>query len=223
MSLRNNYNRVLHKLVEDTNPLLGIFRRKWGNINPDFTIISNNCWAGSVYRWYHLPYLTPTAGLYFYADEYMRFLSNINYYLSLNPEPISLKESRHKESLIYKGQINVPLGRIDDVEIVFLHYPTFEVAREKWLRRTARINWENLIIKNSEMNGCTESNVREFDRLPFERKFIFTTRNYDVDSQVIFREYLGSEQVKDDTMLFNKYIDVTNLIKGKPFKLRQEI
>lgn len=221
ISIINEYNRYLNKLIERTNPLLGDYRRRWGVISPDFTIISNNCWAGSVYRWFHLPYLTPTAGLYFYAEDYLKFLSNLKYYLSLIPEEISLKISQHKESLMQKGQINVPIGKLDDVEIIFLHYPTFEEAREKWLRRCARINWEKLIIKNSEMNGCTEENVREFDKLPFNRKFIFTTRSYDIDSQVIFREYLGSDQVKNDTLLFKKYINLTNLVTGKPYKKRQ--
>lgn len=32
----------------------------------DFSIISNNCWAGTVYRYFGLPYQSPTAGLYFF-------------------------------------------------------------------------------------------------------------------------------------------------------------
>ena len=216
--MKNAYDRFYHKIVEKTNPYLGEFRRKIGKVNSDFTIISNNCWAGSVYRYYNLPYLTPTAGLYFYADDYIRFLSDLEYYLALPPERIPISESKYETIMIKKGQTSVPIGKIDDVEIMFLHYPTFEEAKDKWMRRAARVNWDNLIVKDAEMNGCTSDNIIEFDKLPFDKKFIFTTRDYGIKSQVLFKDYLGEAQVKDDTTRFNKYIDLKNLINGKPFK-----
>lgn len=144
-------------------------------------------------------------------------MSNLTHYLSLPPEEIPLSESKYKDSLIKKGQTKVPIGIIDDVEIVFLHYPTFEEAKEKWTRRASRINWNNLIVKDSEMNDCTEKDIIDFDKLPFDRKFIFTTRDYKIDSQIIFKEYYMQESVKNDTTLFNKYLNIKNLVKGKPF------
>lgn len=217
-TLHSLYNKIRHDAIEKTNPYFGGIRRRLAGISSDFpSIISNNCWAGSVYRWYNLPYMTPTAGLYFFADEYIRFLSNIKYYLSLEPENIPLSESKYKNILKDRKQTTIPIGVIDDVEIVFLHYPTFEEAKEKWIRRASRINWDNLIVKNSEMNYCTIKIIREFDNLPFERKFIFTTRDYSIGSQVIYKEYLGKDQVMDDTTLFPKYININNLVKGKPF------
>jgi len=217
MTIKNIKDKVLHELVEKTNPYLGGIRRKLWSIDPDFTIISNNCWAGSVYRYLNLPYFSPTCGLYFWAEDYIRFLKNIRYYFSIMPDVIPTRDSKHYERLVELGQTHVPIGILDDIEIVFLHYPTFQEAKEKWTRRASRINWNNLIVKDSEMNGCTEEMVREFDRLPFERKFIFTTRDYGVESQIIFKEYFGQEQVKDDTTLFNKYVNVKNLVMGKPF------
>jgi uncharacterized protein (DUF1919 family) len=212
------YNKIRHNIIEKTNPYIGGLRRKIDGVAPDFAIISNNCWAGSVYRWYNLPYLTPTAGLYFFADDYIRFLSNLKYYMSLPPERIPLSESKYKKILIERKQDSVPLGIIDDIEIVFLHYPTFEEAKDKWVRRAARVNWNNLIVKNSEMNYCSREHIMEFDRLPFDKKFIFTTRDYGIESQIIFKEYMGKDQVKDDTTIFNKYVDITKMIKNQPFK-----
>ena len=46
-------------------------------LHKDFTIISNNCFAGIVYRNNALPYNTPTAGLFFMADDYIKFVYNI--------------------------------------------------------------------------------------------------------------------------------------------------
>lgn len=211
------YNKIRHNIIEKTNPYIGGLRRKIEGVTPDFTIISNNCWAGSVYRWYNLPYLTPTAGLYFFADDYIRLCSRLKYYMSLAPEYIPLSESKYEKILVERKQGSVPIGVIDDVEIVFLHYPTFDEAKDKWVRRAARINWNNLIVKNSEMNYCSREHVIEFDRFPFERKFIFTTRDYSIDSQVIYKDYYGCEQVMDDTTLFPKYVNINDLVSGRPF------
>ena len=64
---------VERKLREYTNPWFALARRKKLN-RADFTVISNNCWAGSVYRYFGLPYLSPTAGLYFFASDYIKFV-----------------------------------------------------------------------------------------------------------------------------------------------------
>lgn len=53
-------------------------------------------------------------------------------------------DSKFKNILIKKKQHHVPTGLPDDVEIIFLHYPTFEEAKEKWNRRVERTNWDNI-------------------------------------------------------------------------------
>lgn len=52
-------------------------KRKINNI--DFTIISNNCWGGLVYESYGLPKNSPTVGMFFMAEEYIKFVSNLKY------------------------------------------------------------------------------------------------------------------------------------------------
>lgn len=47
----------------------------------DFTIISNNCWAGTIYESYGMQKLTPTAGLFFMAKDYLEFLSHLKEYV----------------------------------------------------------------------------------------------------------------------------------------------
>ena len=55
--------RVEGCFVRTCNRFLADNRRSKLN-NTDFSIISNNCWGGSVYRHYGIPYLSPTVGLY---------------------------------------------------------------------------------------------------------------------------------------------------------------
>ena len=50
-------------------------------VTPDTSIISSNCFAGRIMQDLGMQYNTPTLGLYFFADDYIEFLSNLKYYL----------------------------------------------------------------------------------------------------------------------------------------------
>ena len=67
--------------------------------------------------------------------------------------------------------------------------PFTEEAEEKWRRRAARINWNNIIYKFSEMNGCTAADLKAFDALPAARKVVFTHKDYGLKNQVIYTEF----------------------------------
>lgn len=126
-----------------------------------------------------MPYLSPTVGLYFFADDYLKFISNLEYYISLELSFISIQESRYKDVLLERKRI-CPIGKLGDVEIVFLHYKTEQEAKEKWDRRKARINWDHLIIKFSKMNLCTEEHMRRFAELPYENIILLNNRKQTV-------------------------------------------
>lgn len=209
------------KIREILNPYLGSFRLKRGGVNPSFTIISNNCWAGHVYRYFNVPYNSPTIGLFFYSKDYVKFVKNLKYYLSLELEFIPLEESKWEDDLRLHNNTYFPIGKLGDIEIMFLHYKTQEEAKAKWQRRAKRVNWNNLFFKMSEQNLCDYECLKEFDSLPTSRKFCFTTKDYGLESQVIFKEYLGQASVRLDTTLFRKYINLSAFLTDKPFKLRQ--
>ena len=212
------------KLREKLNPYLGPLRkRKLSDGEIPFTVISNNCWGGHVYRYFNLPYSSPTVGMYFFADDYIKFLTNLKDYLSRELVIIPVESSHHYDEIrkYHKSSMKSPIGLLGDVEIVFLHCKTAEEAIIKWNRRKSRINMDNLIVKMSEMNGCTLKHLQAFDELPFKKKFVFTTKDYGLKSQVIFKEYIGCEEVADDTSKFRKYVDLVKLINGLPFKKNQ--
>lgn len=182
--------------------------------NIDFTIISNNCWGGYVYNRYGLPYQSPTVGLYFYADDFIKFVKSLKYYLNCELKFISYKQSKYCNELIRKGQTSVPIGLLDDVEIIFLHYKSEDEANEKWKRRVQRVNYENIIIKFSQANLCSFKHLLEFDSLNFKKKFIFVSRpdRYKLNSAIYFKGFEKEQQVTDDTTNYSKYINITRLI-----------
>lgn len=51
-----------------------------------------------------------------------------------------------------------------------MHYHSEQEAREKWERRIQRINWDKLLVKFNDQNGCTETEVEKFMSLPFKNK-----------------------------------------------------
>ena len=76
---------TIDKMISMTEKIDNIFlstKRRNKLNNTDFSIISNNCWGGSVYRRYGLQYKSPTIGLYFFAEEYIKFLMNLE--ISIN-------------------------------------------------------------------------------------------------------------------------------------------
>lgn len=185
--------------------------------NTDFSIICNNCWGGYVYRRYGLPYLTPTVGLYFFAEDFVKLCSDVKSYMKKPLEFIECSQSRYKELLEKRNHANVPIARIGDIEVVFLHYKTREEAREKWERRVQRINYDNLIFKFSKMNLCTDEDIKAFDAIDCPKKFCFVPPE---ESQyykcaVAFRSVAGLGEIRNDTAEYSRYINLTKMINSK--------
>ena len=118
------------KIREKLNPYLAKYRRRKLN-NKNFTIISNNCWGGHVYRYFNLPYDSPTIGLYLFSADYIKFIGNLKYYIEKEITFINYKDSKYKDELVKYNQVNIPIGKLDDIEIIFLHYQSEDEARTK--------------------------------------------------------------------------------------------
>ncbi len=134
--------------------------------NKSFTLISDNCNGGMILHDLRLRFNTPTINLYFLPEDYLRFLENLEYYLTLE-----LTE-------VQDASVNYPVGRIGDVRVYFMHYESFEQAKEKWLERVQRVDREHLYILMTDKNHCTYQQLQRFDRLAYPRKCVFTYKPY---------------------------------------------
>jgi len=188
--------------------------------NENFSIICNNCIGGFIYQYYNIEYKTPTIGLFFLAQDYVKFLSNIEFYLSKQLEFIDPKESIHFEQFKrYVDSINFPIAKLDDIEIFFLHYKDQEEVIEKWNRRMSRVNWKDLIIILAENETCNYEVIKQFDALPFNNKVCFTKDHYpEIQSACCI------EEMKDPTRLWDveiimKHFDITSFINNRIIKL----
>lgn len=144
-----------------------------------FTIISNNCWGGTVYESYGMRKESPTIGMFIMPSDFVRFCSDLDHYLAQPLQFISPKDSKWESTLCANdnwGQYLI--GRIDDVELHMLHHHDETIARRKWEDRVRRVCHDRLIFKLNDQNGATEDDLRAFDLLPLEHKLIFAAKDH---------------------------------------------
>lgn len=140
--------------------------------NKDFSIISNHCLSGFIYHDLSLPFLSPTINLKIIPEHFITIVEDLEYYMSQNIEQVFVDGSNYPIA-----QIPVKDSPGDAVQIHFLHYSSFDIAREKWEKRAERINWDNIVIIMSVRDGCDNSVLERFERLPFKR-VCFTLEDY---------------------------------------------
>ncbi|MBT8316874.1 MAG: DUF1919 domain-containing protein [Lutibacter sp.] len=143
--------------------------------NKNFVIISNNCWGGEVYNWFKRPYNSPFVGLFLHGPCYIELLSHFDYYMSLDLTFV-------KSSKYLKTDPNYPVGKLNDIEIHFLHYKDEEEAFSKWERRKKRMFDEtsknNYFFKICDLNEGTEEIFNKFHKLPFKNKVSFSIHKF---------------------------------------------
>ena len=194
--------------------------RRIGLENRDFSILANNCWGGIVSRDRHLPYNSPTCGTYFFSKDYLRFLSDVHRYLGTELEQVPAAESKYADELIGLHGPDVTVGRMDDVEVVLLHYPTFAEAKEKWDRRKQRIRWDNLLVKYSDQNRFEPEDFEAFEALPFRNKLFLTTNPaYKGEHTVVipdaWNEGYAVDDIKSSYRVMNENQVLNQMIRGK--------
>lgn len=168
----------------------------------NFTIISNNCWGGYVYQLLNLQYKSPFVGLFLYANDYYKLVSNFRYYMQQSL--VCKDEMQYFEP----GNYYYPIGKLDDIEIHFLHYKSKEEAIEKWNRRKERINYNNLYFKFDNRDGATKSLLQKIDNLPYKNKVIFVNRPEDDLKSAI---YIPGQETSDSIFLSPNVTDYFDL------------
>lgn len=135
-------------------------RKKLINKNP--TLIGDNCNVGVMYHDLGLQFTSPTINLYIFPDDYIKFLTRLKYYTT------------HDIVEIFEEGVDYPIGLIDDIKVYFMHYHSFEEAKEKWIERCRRMDLDNLFITMTKRSfRCTEEHIKAFDKLPYKNKVIF--------------------------------------------------
>lgn len=157
--------------------------------NTDFSIIASNCNGAFISHDLGVRFNSPFVNLWMKPDDYIKFLKDMHYYLNCE---LNFAEDQN---------VSYPVGLLDDIYIFFQHYATKEDAREKWIQRSKRLNFDNLFILFTDRDGCTYQNLCDFDALPFKNKVAFTHVSYPELKSTYYLK--GWEQEECVGMLFN--------------------
>lgn len=162
--------------------------------NEKFSIISSNCVGGIITHELGQRFNSPTINLYFNPDDFLKFAKDMQYYLF---------ECQLMQDMKKTNERGYPVGRLDDITIYFVHYSSFQSAKNKWEERIERINWNNMYFIMTQRDGCTKEQIIEFDRLPYKNKVSFTIKPYEEIKSAYFIE--NSLQEDGEVMDLNLY------------------
>lgn len=141
-------------------------REKLENQSP--TIIASDCFGGIAYHNLGLPFRSPTINLCFAHEEFPVFVRNLRGYLAA--ELVRVDDP----------SVPYPVGELEyggrRVRIRFMHYKSFDEARDKWNERKGRVDFSNIYIIQT-IPTATEEMIRTFDALPYRNKMLITGRN----------------------------------------------
>lgn len=155
--------------------------------NSDFSIICCDCMGGITYHNLGEQFLSPTINTMIPSDSFVKFISNLEYYLNQELCFIDNTElSPSKDS-------NIPIAKLDDVIIYFTHYNSREEAKEKWEKRKVRINYENIYVIFND-RGLTKEVIEQIDISKFKNVVMFTS-NKDFDFPFSF--FLSENEVSN--------------------------
>ncbi len=126
------------------------------------SIISQNCLGGRLYRLLDMPYQSPTVGMWFSFDDFVKFVIDLEWNLSIAPEhDFELSE-------VY----GYPVGDISGIKLMFQHYSSFEVARAKWIERSRRVRFGRVLVACTDRDGFSVEKYDMFKKLNYPKMFL---------------------------------------------------
>lgn len=182
------------------------------------SVLSMNCFGGHIYQDFNMPYESPTAGLFFFADDFCSILENISI---LKRDIVFLSKSKWQlaNDKMPTREHLYPIGCFEgtDIEIHFLHYYTEKEARDKWVRRMERFNFENFIAIGFQQNECTRQTIERFERINVVNKVFFTNWNIKLNHVVYIQEFKDKASSPDPYKYANTYYKyLVDYIKMNP-------
>lgn len=180
-------------------------------INRECTILSCNCTGGVISHDLGLRMNSPTINFFFMAEDYLRFLENMDYYLQA---PITKAEIQNQPWLI---------ANIGDIEAHLVHYNSIEDFCNAWNRRKQRINKDNIFLLWCDRDGFKEEMLGRFASLPYPKVFFSHKAHENCDFEVVLPEFANDDYVgilsdfidSSGEKYYDKHFDVVRWLNGE--------
>ena len=182
---------MVHKLVEKLRSnYYEKCKKRLTNKTP--TIIASDCFGGVVYHNLGLKFMSPTINLYIEKEEFIDFVNNLPQYL--DAELVEIKDPNKK----------FPVGQLEcndkKITINFMHYKTFEEAKEKWNERKQRVDYSNIYIIQLVVDA-TKDDIESFDKLPYKNKMFITSKKLTDSKNVVTHKVFLKKNYKPGEIL----------------------
>lgn len=153
--------------------------------NHTMSVIASNCNGAFILHDLNEQFRSPFVNLYLEPADFVKYLQNMTAYNQMELGFITTDKP-------------YPVGKLADITLHFMHYHSEQEAREKWQERLKRLNLDNLFIMMTDRDGCTEQDLQDFDRLPFENKVVFTHKPHtEIHSSVYIKGFENQSKVGD--------------------------
>lgn len=166
--------------------------------NQSFSLIASDCFASFVYHDMGLQFRSPTINLFFAKEDFCTFACNLEGYFASE-----LTEVKNHDRHFPVGQLiynDVP------IKIFFMHYKTFEEAKEKWDIRKTRVDFSNIYIIQTIHTGLTEEDVARFNKIPYKNKLLVTHKRFDDNENIYVHPIFDRKNYKTGTILRYRHL-----------------
>lgn len=157
--------------------------------NSDFTLISRDCVGGVLYHQLGLKFLSPTINLFFTPEDFNYFCLYLHDYLNGELEEKVDENIPYPVGLLHPTK-DSKINRV--IELGFMHYETFIVAKQKWEERKARINFDNIFVVSTfcypkEVETISEDLVKKWNKIKY-KKVMLVDKSYGFDNEFIIEQ-----------------------------------
>jgi uncharacterized protein (DUF1919 family) len=108
-----------------------------------------------------MEFQSPTINLFMEAADYIKFVCNLEHYLNVE--------------LILRWGEEYPIGMLDDIKLMFVHYDTCQQARQAWERRKKRVDLNKVLVLATDRDGFDEAVFEQWQSVSYP-KLLFTAR-----------------------------------------------
>lgn len=165
---------LAEKALNKAGRVFAANKRKAKLNNHGFTIISNTCVGGVMTHFVGEQFRSPTVNLIIYEEQFLTFCKHLKEYSECPVEKPTEEEAKQFESLNYPVGILRGKNGLPDINILLVHYGSFEDGKAKWEERFKRVNYESLYIIMDRGMEASDEIIDAFHELPYEHKVIFT-------------------------------------------------
>lgn len=172
------------------NRIMKSFRKK--NHNTDFTLISQNCIGGVIYKNLGLEFRSPTINMFIEDENFVKLVENLEYYMSLEAEALCEKFVDPIDK-----SFSYPKIKVGDIELCCLHYKSCQEAIDSWERRRKRVNLNNVyVIANSWNLHENEDLIKRLSNLKY-KTVIFTYQSYKNEKCIDLTESYWTKDIRN--------------------------